>query len=172
MAVWQGMVGSWRRPPFSDGRCRRLPGQGAVCLRRLRLYGNADTTAPSRMPRKGRTASPPEPSTPLSRRREWNRALRVQCPRQCDFSFCVTHIDSSNKCDTIILWISASPLRSELPPGNTGGWTSLMPGWCSPAAPSPFRTRAVDYGEDRFITAGHLAGRSGHFAARRVALYP
>ena len=43
MAVWQGMVGSWRRPPFSDGRCRRLPGQGAVRLHRLRLYANADT---------------------------------------------------------------------------------------------------------------------------------
>ena len=55
--------------------------------------------------------------------------------------------------------ISASTLKSELPPWNIEDWTSLDAGLVFAGRTITVQDARRDYGEDRFITAGHLAGR-------------
>jgi hypothetical protein len=56
--------------------------------------------------------------------------------------FCITHIDWPNKCDTVIPWIHFADAGLVF-----AGRTVTV------------QDARRHYGEDRFITAGHLAGR-------------
>ena len=112
----------------------------------------------------------------VPRRRGSHQRCGAPRPQRGSSLFVSLSIGSPNKCDTIIAWISASTLKSELPPCNIEGWTSLMPGWCSPAAPSPFRTHAATTERTASSPPDTLPDGvwcwSGHLAARRVASYP